>query len=168
MARHRSVFLTNVVHNVSPISPIPLPRRAIISLGRTLHHLLKNLAGNFEHGQFLVTIIILLEGFAHRSKKPNAIYKKASCTTAKAINEQDGQMGRQVWYQHWDSKLSHQTSYLARLKYVHRNAVHHGLVDNPQDYAWCSANWFERSATPSFVKSVNRFKIDSLGIYDEY
>ena len=48
--------------------------------------------------------------------------------SARDLNELEGLPGRHVWYNFWDTRLTHQYSYLARLSYVHRNAVKHGLV----------------------------------------
>lgn len=35
-------------------------------------------------------------------------------------------------------------------------------------YPWCSAAWFERTARPAQVKTIYGFKTDSLKVYDEY
>jgi putative transposase len=35
-------------------------------------------------------------------------------------------------------------------------------------YPWCSAAWFERTASPAMVKSIYRFKIDQVTVYDEF
>ena len=47
--------------------------------------------------------------------------------TAEEINRCDGTANRTVWFNFWDTKLTFETSYLARLNYVHQNAVKHGL-----------------------------------------
>ena len=88
--------------------------------------------------------------------------------SAIAVNQRDGVEGRQVWYQFWDVQLSYEASWLARLRYTHENAVHHGLVQVAAQYRWCSAAWFERTARPSFVETLRRMKIDRVKIYDEY
>jgi putative transposase len=59
--------------------------------------------------------------------------------TARLINDDDRTRGRQVWFQYWDTLLTHQRSYYARLQYAAYNAVHHGLVRDAADYPWCSA-----------------------------
>jgi putative transposase len=84
------------------------------------------------------------------------------------INGLDGAPNRKVWFQFWDTALTFQKSYLARLKYVHFNPVHHGLVKDPSNYPWCSAAWFEREARPSFVKTVYSLKIDRISVKDPY
>jgi putative transposase len=88
--------------------------------------------------------------------------------TARQLNQMDGAMGRNVWFNFWDTQLTYQRSYLARLNYVHQNAVKHGLVAVANQYPWCSAAWFERTATPATVKTIYSFKTDKLQIRDDY
>jgi len=35
-------------------------------------------------------------------------------------------------------------------------------------YNWCSAAWFERTASPATVKTIYGFNIDNLEIYDDF
>jgi putative transposase len=46
--------------------------------------------------------------------------------------------------------------------------VKHKLVPVANQYPWCSAAWFERTATPAQVKTIYGFKTDKVQIYDEY
>jgi len=75
---------------------------------------------------------------------------------------------REVWHNFWDTRLTYQYSYLARLKYVHQNAVKHGLVTLGNQYKWCSAAWFERVASSAQVKTIYSFKTDSLKVEDDF
>jgi putative transposase len=88
--------------------------------------------------------------------------------SARDLNEMEGMPGRRVWYNFRDTRLTHQYSYLARLNYVHRNAVKHGLVAIANQYAWCSAAWFERTASPAQVKTIYSFKTDDVNVYDDF
>ena len=88
--------------------------------------------------------------------------------TAKWINTRDGADGREVWHNFWETKLTHKSSYLARLNYVHQNPVKHGLVYVANRYPWCSAGWFERTARPVQIKTIYSFKIDKLNVLDDY
>ena len=88
--------------------------------------------------------------------------------TAIETNRWDNAAGRHVWYQYWDKELTFERSYLARLGYVHKNAVHHGLVREPSLYPWCSAGWFEREADTSMYKTVMGMKIDQVQVLDDY
>jgi putative transposase len=64
--------------------------------------------------------------------------------------------------------LTFEKSYLARLNYVHQNAVKHGLVRIANQYPWCSAAWFERTATPAQVETIYSFKTDKVRVFDEF
>ncbi|MBL9168364.1 MAG: hypothetical protein JNN07_11535 [Verrucomicrobiales bacterium] len=88
--------------------------------------------------------------------------------TAALANKQDGTIGRQVWFNFRETKLTYQKSYLARLNYTHQNAVKHCLVPIASQYPWCSAGWFERTASPAQVRTIYRFKTDQLQIADEF
>lgn len=86
--------------------------------------------------------------------------------TSREVNRMDGKSGRRVWYQYWDSQITYEASYLARLNYVHYNPVHHGLVRDATQYRWCSARWFEQKAEKSFYKTVRSFPIDRLDVME--
>ena len=68
-----------------------------------------------------------------------ALVSRLHATTARQVNRLDQTPGRRVWYQYWDSHITHQSSYLARLKYVNENAVKHGLVARATQWPFCSA-----------------------------
>ena len=88
--------------------------------------------------------------------------------TASWLNQKHQQPERQVWHNFWETKLTYEKSYFARLHYVHRNAVHHGLVQIPNQYCWCSAAWFERTAKLAQVKTIYGFKTDRLNVLDDF
>jgi putative transposase len=88
--------------------------------------------------------------------------------TARTVNQLDRAPGRQVWQNFWDTRLTFQRSYLARLNYVHQNAVHHGRVAVADQYPWCSAAWFERVTPPAMVKTIYSFKIEQVKVPDDF
>ena len=88
--------------------------------------------------------------------------------SARDLNRIDVMSGRRVWYNYYDTRITYEKSWLARLKYVHHNPVHHDVVQNAELYEWCFAAWFAREGSNAFVKTVNSFKIDQVKVYDEY
>ena len=96
------------------------------------------------------------------------LLKRLHADTARELNRLDNAPGRQVWFNFWDTRLTYERSYFARLNYVHQNAVKHGLVTVANQYRWCSAAWFERTAAPPVVKTIYAFKIDKLNIRDDF
>jgi putative transposase len=87
---------------------------------------------------------------------------------AKEVNKLDGIQGRQVLFQYWDTSLTYEASWLARLNYVNNNAVHHRLVANALNYPYCSAGWFQQEINPSFRRKVESFRFDLLKMKDEF
>ncbi|MCP5537819.1 MAG: transposase [Akkermansiaceae bacterium] len=88
--------------------------------------------------------------------------------SARWLNKQDGVTGRKVWHNYWESQITFEASYYARLNYVHQNAVKHGLVPVANLYPWCSAHWFEQNADPATVKTIYNFKTDRINVKDEF
>jgi len=88
--------------------------------------------------------------------------------TAGWVNRLDNTPGRKVWHNFWDTRLTYQKSYLARLNYVHQNAVKHGLVLVANQYSWCSARWFEALASSGMVRAIYGFKTDGLSVSDTF
>jgi putative transposase len=94
--------------------------------------------------------------------------RKLHSNVGKRLNQLDKTPGRQVWYQFYDTHITYEGSYYARLKYVNENPVHHGLVAAASNYRWCSAAWFQREATTAFQKTVASFKIDRIKVIDPF
>jgi REP-associated tyrosine transposase len=88
--------------------------------------------------------------------------------TAHWLNERDKTPGRRVWHNYWDTCITYETSYLARLKYVHLNPVKHGLVDNAEDYPYCSYQWFLECGKFDLVGKVSGQPIDRVQIFDDF
>jgi len=101
-------------------------------------------------------------------KSLQVLVRHLHSVTARELNQADGTPGRKVWFQYWDSHITYENSYRARLNYVHRNAVHHGLVADPREYAWCSAGWFEGTASPAYHKAVSNTPISRLSVRDDF
>ena len=109
--------------------------------------------------------------FVGVSENPNTLRQLIQylhSITAKHINLLDAKPGRKVWFQYWDTQLTYERSFLARLNYVHTNPVRHGLVREAERYPWCSANWFSRRAPKSFCETVKRFPCDKLTVPDAF
>ena len=96
------------------------------------------------------------------------LIQKLHATTSAAINKLDNTPGRKVWHNYWETGLTYERSYLARLRYVHENAVHHGIVRVATQYPWCSAAHFAAHAPLSFQRTVEMMPIDKLHVQDEF
>lgn len=96
------------------------------------------------------------------------LMKRLHGSTAVQLNKMDNESGRKIWHQYWDTRITNEKSYYARLKYVMQNPVRHGLVEDAKDYDWCSANWFEKNTTSQFQNTVRSFEIDRVCLSDSY
>jgi putative transposase len=94
--------------------------------------------------------------------------RKLHSVSAKWANAQDGMAGRKVWHNYMETHILTEKSHLARLHYVHANAVHHKLVLVPNQYPWCSAAWFEHHSNPARIKTVYEFPVDRLLSADQW
>ncbi len=88
--------------------------------------------------------------------------------TAIQVNEADGTVGRHVWFNYWDTRLTSSRSYFARMRYVQENPVRHRLVTEAAHYPWCSAKWFRANAPGALQRTVASFKIDRVKVADDY
>jgi putative transposase len=98
----------------------------------------------------------------------SAMLKTLHVKTSGWVNRLDATAERQVWFNFRETKLTYQRSYFARLNYTHQNPVKHGLVPVANQYPWCSAGWFERTASPAQIDSIYRFQTGKLQVPDEY
>ena len=96
------------------------------------------------------------------------LLNKLHMTTAKEVNRRDHTPGRKVWYQYWDTRLTYERSYLARLHYVNHNPVHHRIATHADQYPWCSAAYFATHAELSFQRTVASMPIDQLKVPDDF
>ena len=94
--------------------------------------------------------------------------RKLHSLTAREINQADSVRGRKIWCRYWDSHITFDKSYYARLNYVHQNAVRHGLVPVAEQYEWCSARWFMLNADAPFRKMISSFKTDKVKVMDDF
>ena len=88
--------------------------------------------------------------------------------TAREINAAAGTPGRRVWFQFWDSCITFEKSYFARLSYVHSNPVKHGVVTDPRDYPYCSAAWLEATGDTGLVRKIASFAADRVNVVDDF
>lgn len=108
---------------------------------------------------------------AESPENPNTLPKliqQFHSITAIQINKWDNSSGRQVWHNYWDTCLTYEKSYYARLHYVHINPVKHGLVQNAIDYPFCSYKWFIEQGNEDLKEQVFNQPIDKINVTDDF
>ena len=95
------------------------------------------------------------------------LVQKLHSLTTKELNKSDGIPGRtRLWQNYRETLLTLQRGYLARLNYVHQNAVHHKLVHRASDWKWCSARAFREAVSPAWCRTVASFRFDGIAALD--
>lgn len=89
--------------------------------------------------------------------------------TAARWNEEDGQPGRKVWWNYWDTCLFTEADYRSRWNYVHWNPVKHLLVTSPADYPFSSYREFYDSAPEAVQRLERRYAWEHIDdVPDDY
>ncbi|MCQ3938853.1 MAG: hypothetical protein DPW18_17675 [Chloroflexi bacterium] len=102
------------------------------------------------------------------AKTLKKLIQQVHSITAIQFNRWDNTPGRQVWQNYWDTCLTYEKSYLARLRYVHENPVKHGLADNAADYPFCSYKWFMEMGNEDLKQRVFNQPIDKVNVFDDF
>jgi len=139
---------------------------------RLLHDALLEVAGTFEWMLQAWAVFSNHYHFVAQSpadgKTLKPMIQRLHSQTAREVNRLDGVTGRQVWFQYWETCLTYEKSYYARLNYVHNNPVKHKLVAVADQYPFCSAAWFKSEAEPGFRKKVESFRYDNVNVPDDF
>jgi putative transposase len=69
-------------------------------------------------------------------------------------NGEDGQRGRKVWHNCFERPMKSARHFWATMNYVHHNPVHHGCVEQWQDWPWSSA--------AEFLEQVGRERAEQI------
>ena len=104
----------------------------------------------------------------NEAKQMKAFVRGLHSNSAREINRLDNTRARKVWFQSWESRITFERSYFPRLRYVHENAVRHGVVRVATNYNWCSASWFVGNSTAAFRKTVLSFGCDAIRVQDDF
>ena len=183
---HSKTLLSMIQWPHAPVHKLSQPGAFMVTAGTYLkaHHFRKSLLLDFLQSALFVEADRFgwqLQAWAVFSNhyhfvalspvEPNNLadlLRRLHSITAREANRVNGSNDQQVWHQYWDTHLTYERSYYARLNYVHQNARRHRLVPVASSYPWCSAAWFERTASPAFVKTISGFKTGRISIHDEF
>ena len=92
--------------------------------------------------------------------------RKLHSLTTKEFNHRKKSQERRLWQNFRETHLTYQRSYLARLHYVHQNAVHHGLVQRGSQWKWGSAAAFKKAVSTAWLKTITSFHYDQIAAND--
>ncbi len=151
-------------HRFSGARRLRVLHRGLLTVARDFGWRMEAWAVFSNHYHFIAHAPPTAKDASSLSKMLGVLHTKTSAW----VNKLDGTANRKVWHNFRETLLTFQRSYLARLNYVHQNPSRHGLVPVANQYPFCSARWFERVATPAQVRSIYRFKVDKVAVFDEF
>lgn len=147
----------------------------IFSRSEHLNILRESTLSTFEEDQWDIHAYVFFPNhyhvLVHRCETAELLSKtigKVHRRSATGVNRFDAMPGRKVWHQYWESEITFEKSYLARIKYIHENPVKHKVVRASKQYEWTSLNWFEVSAPKSFQDTIESLDISLLRIADDF
>jgi len=98
---------------------------------------------------------VVAKGQNHRFCPPkNNIYSKNN--------------GNKIWWNYWDTCITYERSYFARLNYIHFNPVKHGYVDSPDKWKFSSYCEFCNELGKDAEKIVKNYPFNRIRIKDEF
>jgi putative transposase len=125
------------VHHFRTPQRLQVLQRGLLTVTRDFRWELEAIFSNHYH------FIAHTQGDSANANSLSQMLGVLHARTTGWINRRDKTSGRKVWHNFWDTRLIFQKSYLARLNYVHQNALKHGLVLVANQDRRCSARWFE-------------------------
>jgi REP-associated tyrosine transposase len=108
-------------------------------------HLLYSIKKGFADNGWMLEDWVILDNHYHlmvQSGKEDAllteIIRDIHKFTAIWLNKYENTQNRKVWHNYWDSCITYESSYFARLNYIWYNPVKHGYCQYAQDYIFGS------------------------------
>ena len=98
----------------------------------------------------------------------HALIRSIHSVTGKALNRLDASPGRRVWQNYWDTCVTSEASYIARLHYIGMNPVRHGLVERPEDNPYSGYSRILLNSQPEFMARVFAAPIDRIAVQDDF
>lgn len=92
--------------------------------------------------------------------KFNALWIKKNIQSAR--NEE------KIWYNYWDTCITYEKSYFARLNYIWFNPVKHGYTDDPEKWIHGSYYYRMKNEKEYLDKILKGYPFDKLKIDDEF
>lgn len=100
------------------------------------------------------------------SKMMNEIHKytaKWYSMNIKKINSNE-----KLFHNYWDSCITYENSYYARLNYIYYNPIKHGYTNNIANYIWCSYN-NRMAKEKAYLDNLHeKYPFEGINVKDEY
>lgn len=111
-------------------------------------------------------IVNASEEAARLSKIMQTIHKFSSNILSKSIPEL--RIIKKIWHNYWDTCLTYEKSYYARIHYLWFNPVRHGCVDNPEKWEYGSYYYRIKEGKNNVNKIIKEYPIDKIKVKDDF
>ena len=75
---------------------------------------------------------------------------------------------KRIFYNYWDSCITYEKSYWARLNYIYFNPVKHGYIKEAKDYAWGSYRFRLKEEIDCLNKIRKEYPWDKVNVKDDF
>jgi len=122
----------------------------------------------------LIAWVILANHYHMLLKAPDTasslpwLLKKLHSSSAIELNKLARCPGRKVWWNYWDTCITNEKSYYARLNYIHWNPVRHGVADRPEDYPFSSYCDYYKLDSARVRHLEQTYPFDRVKVFDEF
>ncbi|MBI1748260.1 MAG: transposase [Acidobacteria bacterium] len=96
------------------------------------------------------------------------LIKNIHTYSAGKLNKLDDSPSRQVWWNYWDTCITNDRSFYARLNYIHWNPVKHGVVRRPEQYRFSSYNDYYAVDAARTAELEGDYPFDRVQVFDEF
>jgi len=101
---------------------------------------------------------------AGKSEELPDIIASAHKFSSRKINKIEDKVGRQIWYEYWDTVITSLSSFYARFNYIHYNPVKHGYVKRMEDYLFSSYRKYAEIDKRKLDQIQKKYPFDKLKI----
>ena len=94
--------------------------------------------------------------------------KNINCVDAALTQSMHSKNKLKIWYNYWDTCITFERSYFARLNYIWYNPVKHGYVENAED--WQFGSYISRIKNDfQYINEIRKtYPFDKINIEDNY
>jgi len=104
---------------------------------------LRSLESARQHYEFCVFSYVIMPEHVHLLLSEPKTSSLATALQALKISVSKQLPEKPFWQRrYYDFNVFSRNKHIEKLKYIHRNPVHRGLVENPQDWLWSSFNHY--------------------------
>jgi len=152
-------------------------RKDFLSMNEAKSILLQSIKKGFSKYSWLLEDWVILNNHYHLmvqcSDRPdslpqiiNEIHRFSALKIKKVID--DLRLEKRIWYNYWDTCVTYERSYYARINYIWFNPVKHGYVNHPSK--WEFGSFYERfhNGENDLKKIIEEYPCDRLNVKDYF